>query len=179
MQNAYLPGQPWGCATIHRSCRNIRAVLDAAAGRGTRVFLTRFLSDPQAAGVWAEYNRVNREINDSPWLNELIDEIRPYAARYPLRRKSVYSCLKDPEIRRAAESAGRIVLTGVVSECCVLSTCLEAVDLGRPVVWLRDACSGIDESYESAVQKVLSGLVPLHITVMETAAYLGEPPAAV
>ena len=79
-----------------------------------------------------------------------------------------------PAVRRAAERAGRVAVTGVVSECCVLSTCLSAIDLGCCVVYLRDACSGIDNARERAVLDVLDGLSPPHVTIMDTAEYLAE-----
>lgn len=174
MQNVYRPGQPWGCASFDRVCGRIRAVLDAAAEGGASVCLTRFVNDPDGKGAWADYNAVNKAINDDPWLNALVDELAPYAAKHPVQRKSVYSSLHVPSIRGAAASAKRVVLSGVVSECCVLSTCMEAVDMGCRVVWLKDACGGIDEAYEGAVSKILDGLSPLHVALMDTAEYLRE-----
>lgn len=177
MQNVYLPGQPWGCATFRRSCGRIRALLDAAAAErdAPSVCFTKFISDPDAAGMWARYNELNREINADPWMSELVDELKPYAERCPVYRKSVYSSMAVPAVRRAAERAGRLVVAGVVSECCVLSTCMEAVDLGFHIVYLRDACSGIDASREAAVLHVLSALTPPHVTVTDVDSYLAEP----
>lgn len=175
MQNAYRPGQPWGCAAFDRACGRIRTLLDAAAAAEVppAVCLTKFVSDPNGTGTWADYNVVNKAVNDDPWLSEIAAELEPYTASCPVYQKSVYSALKIPRLREAAERAERIVITGVVSECCVLSTVMEAVDTGRRVVYLKDACSGVDESYDAAVLKILDGLSPLHIDILDTAEYIG------
>ncbi len=176
LQNAYLPGQPWGCDSIGRSIGNILALLRAAEARrdGPELCFTRFVSDPGARGVWAEYNRRNRDINENPWMNALVAELAPYAARHPLYTKSVYSSLRVPALRRAARRAGRLVVTGVMCECCVLASCLDAIDLGCHVLYLPDACSGDDAVMEERVRNVLKGLSPLHVTVLDTAAYVQE-----
>lgn len=182
MQNAYRAGEPWGCDTFERSRTRIRQVLDAAEARGAAVCLTQFIADPNGTGTWADYNAVNKAINDDAWMNELIDELKPYAAKYPVYSKSVYSSMHIPELREAAKKAERVVITGVVSECCVLSTCLSLIDMGCRVLYLKDACSGVDEAYEAAVLKILDGMSPLHVDIMRTGEYLSgsrsSPPYA-
>ena len=56
--------------------------------------------------------------------------MKRYLRYFPLYTKSVYSSLRIPELHTAAERAGRLVVAGVMSECCVLATCMEAVDMG-------------------------------------------------
>lgn len=79
MQNVYLPGQPWGCETFYRSCGRIRTLLCAAASRTDTpdVCFTVFASDPNAAGMWAEYNKLNQAVNADPWLSEIVDDLKP------------------------------------------------------------------------------------------------------
>ena len=79
-----------------------------------------------------------------------------------------------PEVRAAAEAAERVVLTGVVSECCVLSTAFAAIDMGCHVVWLKDAVAGFDRDKERGAELMLEGLSPVHTTLMTTEEYLGE-----
>lgn len=176
LQNVYRPGQPWGCPTFDRSWENVSALLDAAGASKTppRVFLTQFVENPGATGMWAEYNRLNHDINADPWMSELVPKLKPYAERWPVCQKSTYSSMPIPEVREAAETAERVVITGVVAECCVLATAMEAIDMGCHVVYLRDAASGVDDEAEAAVVKVLEGLSPPHVTVMTTAEYLKE-----
>ena len=168
MQNVYRPGQPWGCRSFDRACRNIRKLLETSP---SLVRFTKFVENPRPYGVWKEYNLVNREINGNPWMNAIADELSDFARRYPVLEKSVYSSMKIPEIRDAASGGRAVVLTGVVSECCVLSTCMGAIDLGVHVVYLRDACAGDGPDTEAAVENILSRL-PLHVTLCDTADYI-------
>lgn len=176
MQNVYRPDQPWSCGTFDRSCERILTLLRAAetAEAAPQVCFTQFLCDPNATGAWADYNEQYREICAAPWLNEITDTLMPFLARWPLYTKSTYSSLRIPELRSAAARAGRVVLVGVMSECCVLATGMEAIDMGCRVVWLRDACSGADEPREEGVIDILEGLSPPHVQIMDTDAYLRE-----
>ena len=176
MQNVYLSGQPWGCDSISRSIQNIQMLLRIAEAETNppAVCFTRFLSDPDATGAWKDYNIKHRDINANPWLNEITDELKPYLRYFPLYTKSVYSSLRIPELHTAAERAGRLVVAGVMSECCVLATCMEAVDMGCHVVYLQDVCSGDNAAMEASALNILKGLSPLHVVIMDTPDYIGE-----
>ncbi|MFR7376352.1 MAG: isochorismatase family protein [Oliverpabstia sp.] len=79
-------------------------------------------------------------------------------------------------MRQAARKADRIILTGVVSECCVLSTFFEGIDLGCKLIWLTDATSEAPEPdpAEAKPQHILQGLSPLHVEFMTTEEYLTQ-----
>ncbi len=79
-----------------------------------------------------------------------------------------------PQIKEPAKKAGRVVLTGVVAECCVLCTALEAMDMGCKVIYLRDCISGFTKEKEAATELILSGLSPLHVQIMTMQEYLDE-----
>lgn len=74
----------------------------------------------------------------------------------------------------AARQAGRVVVTGVVAECCVLSTVLALMDAGIYVVYLTDGVSGLSREKEAATELILSGLSPLQIALMTTDEYLAS-----
>lgn len=141
------------------------------------VMLTRFIAPPEedAIGVWHDYNNVNKEINDDHVMEEFIPEIAEYVEDFPYYDKSTYSCFSHPYIRAAADRAmvhgGDIVLMGVVSECCVLSTFFQGADLGYRFVYLRDACAGLNDETEKATLKILEGLAPLHVRIMTAEEY--------
>lgn len=144
------------------------------------VLLTRYIApaDEDAQGVWADYNRENRTINENPVMNEFIPAIARYVEEFPYIDKCTYSCFSNEYVRVAADRSmvhgGRIVLSGVVAECCVLSTFFEGTDAGYRFVYLTDACAGVDTESERAVQTILQGLSPLHVELMTTAEYIAE-----
>ena len=170
MQNVYLPGQEWACPSMPDAIRNIRALLDAENVGDT--VLTRFVAPEDPAGTWKDYNVENAAVNADPWLNELVEELQPYAKRYPVLNKSVYSSMKIPELVARAKAAEHIVLTGVVAECCVLSTMMEAIDQGHSVIYLYDCISGQTEANEQAIKKIAESFAPLHTLVMSSEEYL-------
>lgn len=183
LQKVYMPGQPWACGNIPGAVLNVSKLLDRVIDMedaAPSAMLTRFIAADQedAEGVWAEYNKVNREINENPVMEEFIPGIARYVEEFPYFDKCTYSCFSQPYVRAAADKAmvhgGDIVLTGVVAECCVLSTFFQGADLGYHFIYLTDACAGLDDETEAAVKKVLEGLSPLHVELMTTEEYLNR-----
>lgn len=182
MQKVYLPGNPWACAHVNEAAQQIETLLDHVLELrdAPNVLLTRYIApaDEDAQGVWADYNRENRAINENPVMNEFIPAIARYVEEFPYIDKCTYSCFSNEYVRVAADRSmvhgGRIVLSGVVAECCVLSTFFEGTDAGYRFVYLTDACAGVDTESERAVQTILQGLSPLHVELMTTAEYINE-----
>ena len=157
LQNVYTEGQPWACCHIRQAARNIRRLLDA-----------------QPEGMWREYNRVNAAVNADAFANAMLPEMAPYLERYPLLDKSVYSSFSIPKVREAAARADRVVVTGVVAECCVLSTVLAGIDLGHRMVYLTDAVAGVTPESEAQAEAIVSYLTVPHTEVLTTGAYLEQ-----
>ena len=65
-------------------------------------------------------------------------------------------------------------MTGVVSECCVLATAFQAIDMGYPVIYITDASAGCSDEMEDAVIKVLSELDYVQTTILDTEGYLNR-----
>ena len=172
MQNVYTAGQDWACWRIQKAADSILRLLSSGAFED--VIFTRFLASESPAGVWKDYSRVNDAINRDPWKNEMMAEFAPYLKRYPLLTKSVYSSFAIPEVQKAALSADRVAVAGVVAECCVLSTVLAGVDMGIPILYLKDAVSGLTAESERAALDILSGFSPLHLRILSSSDYLSE-----
>ena len=129
------PGSPWaapGFAAVHPAIRRLTA---AFAGR---VVHTRFVAPAEPTGAWV-----------------------PYYAQFPFARTSpdapLYALLDDPDGAPVLDATtfgkwgpelaalagdGPLVLAGVSTDCCVLSTALPAADAGVPVQVVTDACAG-------------------------------------
>lgn len=170
MQNAYLKEGEWACLDTPGAAQRISSIIEKKVCR--EVIFTEFLASPSANGVWIDYNKVNQKVNEDSWANDMIESLKPYLSQYPLYSKSVYSSLAIPEVFAAAKMADRVVITGVVAECCVLSTVLELIDAGIYVIYLTDGVSGLTKEKENATELILSGLSPLHLSLMTTAEYL-------
>lgn len=172
MQNVYTRGQKWACLDTEGAAERISRVIDAGVCR--HVIFTRFLAAPNPEGVWADYNRQNEEVNSDAWANEMVPQLADALTRYPLYTKSVYSSLAIPEVLAAAREADTVVVAGVVAECCVLSTVFALIDAGIYVIYLTDGVSGLNREKEAAAELTLSGLAPLHLSMMTTEEYLNR-----
>lgn len=170
MQNVYTKGQEWACEGVETASASILHLLESQTPE--QVIFTQYLAPEHPEGVWKEYNEVNAAVNADPWLNEMMPEFLPWTKKYPVYTKSVYSSFAIPEVVEAAKNAGRLVISGVVAECCVLSTVLSAIDAGCKVIYLTDAVAGLSEASRKETEKIISYFAPLHTELMTTEEYL-------
>jgi nicotinamidase-related amidase len=76
-----------------------------------------------------------------------------------------------PELAARAGGA-RLVLAGVSTDCCVLSTALAAADDGVEVQVVADACAGVDDESHAKALDILRLYSPL-VEVVTMADVLG------
>ncbi len=172
MQNVYTKNQAWACLDTEGVAKRIGELTEKSISKN--IILSEYLPAENPVGTWKDYNRVYSEINSNKWLNELVPEMKKLTGKYPLYSKSTYSSMNIPQIRSQAIKAERVVLTGVVAECCVLYTALEAMDMGCKVIYLKDCISGFTKEKEQATELILSGLSPLHVQMMTMQEYFDE-----
>ncbi|MCR5834938.1 MAG: cysteine hydrolase [Lachnospiraceae bacterium] len=170
MQNVYSKGQQWECENFDCALFNINKLLECMPKED--VIFTRYIASESPTGVWKDYNRENESVNNNEWLNEIADALKENSKKYACYDKSVYSSLSIDEIKTKMQEKTCVVVTGVVAECCVLSTVMDLIDEGVYVVYLKDAIAGINEETEKATLKILEGLAPLHLKIMGIEDYL-------
>lgn len=178
MQNVYAEGGEWFCPFINTAAKNIVRVIEETKGGNSNVsevIFTKFIASDNPVGTWVTYNEENKAVNDSVYANEIIEILKPYINDYAVYEKSEYSSLSIEAIKNIVSKYidnGRVVVSGVVAECCVLATVMGLIDMGAEVIYLTDAVAGIDDVTQNAVLKVLEGLDPLHVRRMTTNEYM-------
>ena len=172
MQNAYAEGGVWQCRGVEQCSANICRILENV--KDEKVLLTKYVAPDNPVGVWKDYNEINREVNEDSFANELMPEYLPYVEKYPCIDKDTYSAAYNKQVRDAAKAAKRVVLTGVVAECCVLATAMSLIDMGCYVVYIKDAVAGISRRTCDATELVLRGLDYVHTKIMTTDEYVKE-----
>ncbi len=172
MQNVYTKGQKWECLNTEGAADNVNLLI--SQNICADVIFTRFIASDTPHGIWKNYNIQNEKINSDKWANEMLPQLSDALKKYPLYTKGVYSSLAIPEVLAAAKKADRVVIAGVVEECCVLSTVFSLIDAGIYIVYLTDAVSGLDNEKEQAARLVLSGLSPLHLSIMTVKEYMAS-----
>lgn len=154
---------------------------DASAGStrlrpafGSRVALTRFVAPANPAGAWVPYYRdwPFALVPDDDPLYELMPE-------FPVDDATVITRTTFGKWDEAASAAlGQptdIVLCGVSTDCCVLSTALAAADAGVRVRVAADACAGLSDVDHRRALDAMALYAPLIeiTTVDEVLASLG------
>lgn len=172
MQNVYKKGGKWQCLDTEGAACRINRIINSGMNN---VVFTRFIANEEnPSGVWKDYNIKYESVNHDSYANEMVDELKEQLKKFPLYTKGVYSSLAIPEVLEECKKADRVVVCGVVAECCVLSTVMALMDEGIYTVYLTDGVSGLDEPKEEATKLIFSGLSPLHVKMMTTDEYIAE-----
>lgn len=172
LQKVYAEGEPWACRETDRVCERVVRLIDS--GKPDKIIFTRFDAPEHPVGRWAEYNRAFADINADPRLAEMMQPIAEISKDYPVYSKQTYSSLTIPEVAAAAAAADRVLVTGVVAECCVIATAMALIDAGCEVIYLKDAVAGQSAAFEERVEEILGALAPVHTRVMTVAEYLAQ-----
>ncbi len=173
MQNVYKEGAPWGCRNTDEVIRKIRKLADS--GLPEQVIFTRFDAPQNPHGTWQAYNEEFADINSDIFLNEMMEELQPYAEKYPVYSKDTYSSYSIKEVRDAVKEADRVLLTGVVAECCILATLESLIDAGVKVLYLKDAIAGQTSEFEAVIEKIAKSFSTIHTEVITVEDYLHRP----
>ena len=143
MQRVFAdPESAWATPGYASASAGIRRLLPAFAGA---TVYTRFVAPAAPAGAWIPYYR--------DWPDQLRPEGDPIwdiTAEFAVGDAPVVSAPTfgkwGPDLAAATGGAERLVVTGVSTDCCVLSTAIAAADAGRFVVVPEDACAGLSDA---------------------------------
>jgi nicotinamidase-related amidase len=144
---------------------------ELAAAFAPQVTLTRFVAPATPTGAWLDYYAQWPFALQPPdaALYDVVAGFPPARTIAPGITATTFS--KWGPRLAAAVGTRTLLLTGVSTECCVLSTALAAADAGVAVQVVRDACAGVDDRSHAAALDVVAGYGPL-IEVVDAAAVL-------
>jgi nicotinamidase-related amidase len=122
------------------------------------VTFTRFVAPAEPAGAWRDYYRdwsFALQPPDAP-LWDVVPELEPTRPTVDAPTFSKWG----PELA-ARVGSSMLLLAGVSTDCCVLSTAVAAADAGVPVQVVGDACAGVDEASHRKTLDILALYAPL------------------
>ncbi len=157
MQRVFAePGSPWRAPRFGEIVTRVQAL---AGAHGDRVTFTRFIAPARPAGAWQRYYEQWPFALQPPdaVLYDLVDE---FAAH---RGRTLDATTFGKWGPALADRAGQapLVLAGVSTDCCVLSTALAAADAGMQVRVVADACAGADDGSHAKTLDILRLYSPL------------------
>lgn len=185
MQPLFAPGGAWpvpGLETLLPPCARLLAHAPGA------VAFARFIpaASPEAApGQWRHYYRRWPEVTGTrlpPAQLDVLEPLRRLAPHAPVIDKAGYSAFEAPALpallaRRGVET---LVLSGVETDVCVLSTALAAVERGLRVILAEDAVASAEPAMHTAALAILRSRFEDQVEIAPVAAILAHwpPPAA-
>lgn len=142
-----------GCAEL---VPTIERLADAF---GDRVVFTRFVpfdEPPGPRGAWADYYALHPFFL-RPEAQGLTHLVEPFASREVTTLAAPTFSKHGPRLEALAGPERTIVLCGVATDCCVISTALPAADAGLRVRVVADACAGMTIATHGAAIAVMAG----------------------
>ncbi|MFJ3319775.1 cysteine hydrolase family protein [Curtobacterium sp. NPDC086286] len=152
MQEVFTGESPWATGRFDHAAAGIERLLPRFTGR---TVFTRFVAPEHPRGAWVPYYR-DWSFALVPDTDPLWDLTEPFATAAADRRDAVVTETTfgkwGTRLQAVTGDHPHLVLVGVSTDCCVLSTALAAADAGATVTVVADACAGAsDEDHERAL----------------------------
>ncbi|PUA79795.1 cysteine hydrolase family protein [Nocardioides currus] len=163
------PDSDWGSPMFPAIVEPVRRL---AAAAGPRTVVTRWVAPRPAHGSWAAYLEAwpFADVPADDRLFDVVDELADLTATVvtePTFGKW------GPGLVAVTGATPRLVLAGVATDCCVISTALAAADAGATITVVSDACAGSTPDNHQKALDVMS-LYPPQITIATTSEVLAE-----
>ncbi|HHW50175.1 MAG TPA: cysteine hydrolase [Pseudoclavibacter sp.] len=154
MQHVFAdPDSPWATPGFPQAESAVARLVQHWGAQNT--IFTRFVAPEHPRGAWLPYYEqwpFALQPADSPlW------DIVPGLAEFVVRPTVDAATFGKWSPRLAAELDGydRMLVAGVSTDCCVLSTVLQAVDAGVETLVVADACAGLTpEDHQRALDAI-------------------------
>ena len=151
------PASAWRTPEFGRAAAATETLLPAF---GDRVVRTRFVAPEHPTGAWVDYY-ADWPFALVPPTDPLYELVPPFARLDgPVVSATTFGKW-GPDLAAVVGPEAPLVLTGVSTDCCVLSTALAAADAGRQVIVAADACAGLSEADHQRALDAMALYTPL------------------
>jgi nicotinamidase-related amidase len=169
MQRVFAePDSPWLAPRFADIIEPVGKLVEAFQ---PNVVFTRFIAPAEPWGSWREYYQAWPFALQPPDADiyQLVDEFAGWSGHM---LDAVTFSKWGPQLRGHVQGSGRLVLCGVATDCCLLSTAVAAADEGVYVRVVEEACAGASEDSHRNALDILRTYAPL-IEVVGLADILG------
>ncbi|WP_020388225.1 cysteine hydrolase family protein [Kribbella catacumbae] len=149
------PESGWAAPDFHRVVKPAQELIEILS---PNIVFTRFIAPEEPAGSWIPYYEQWPFALQPPdsYAYQLVEEFQGS----PTLDKTTFGKW-GPELAEAVGPDGHLVLAGVTTDCCVLTTALAAVDAGVRVQVVADACAGVDEASHQKTLDIMRLYAPM------------------
>ncbi|HZA73982.1 MAG TPA: cysteine hydrolase [Propionibacteriaceae bacterium] len=165
------PASAWCTPDFARAASATERLLPAFTDR---VVCTRFVAPDRPTGAWVDYY-ADWPFALVPKTDPLYDLVPPFAGLGgPVVSTTTFGKW-GRDLESVVDPDAPLVLTGVSTDCCVLSTALPAADAGRKVLVVADACAGLSEVDHQRALDAMALYAPL-VTITDVDSVLRSAP---
>lgn len=169
-------GSPWAAPRFAEALPVVRALAEAAGAE--RTVFTRFVAPERPEGAWVAYYAdwpFALQPPDAP-AYRVVPGLADLAAGAPVVTATTFGKW-GPDLAAHVAPGDTILLVGVSTDCCVLSTALAAADAGVAVRVVADGCAGSDDAAHTRALDAIRLYAPLADVVDTTTAHALLTPA--
>ncbi|HJB11807.1 MAG TPA: cysteine hydrolase [Candidatus Brachybacterium merdavium] len=163
------PASDWASSFFPAAMTQIRRLATHVGPE--RTLVTRWLPTADRSTAWGDYFRAwpFADVPASHPLYELVDEARELSA-HPTIDEPTFGKW-GPQLAEIVGPHPHLLLTGVSTDCCVITTALAAADAGARLSVVQDACAASTAADGAAAMQIM-GLFPPQIDVTSSAEVL-------
>jgi len=155
---------PWAVPGCPELIPKIERLVDVF---GDRAVFTRFVPFEEPQGAWVDYYALHPFFlrPDAQGLSHLVE---PFATQGVTTLDTPTFSKYGPRLEALAAPERTIILAGVATDCCVISTALSAADAGMRARVVADACTGMTIDKHRAAVAVMAGYAGhIEVTTVE------------
>lgn len=166
------PASDWASPFWEGAWKRIREL--AAAVGPERTLLTRWLPTADRSTAWGDYFAAwpFADVPATDPLYALVDGAAELSAHPTIDEPSFGKW--GPQLAGVVGHAPQLLVTGVSTDCCVITTVLAAADAGAHVAVVADACAASAAENATAALHTMS-LFPPQVDLRSTAEVLAGP----
>jgi nicotinamidase-related amidase len=160
---------PWAAPRFGEALPVVRALAEQAGAE--RTVFTRFVAPDRPAGAWVAYYAdwpFALQPEDAPAYT-IVPALADLAAGAAVVTATTFGKW-GPDLAAHVGPGDTMLLAGVSTDCCVLSTALAAADAGVAVRVVAEACAGADDAGHARALDAIRLYAPLADVIDATTA---------
>jgi len=162
-QEVFLCVNDWHIPSFSGIIENISALANFFGG--STLFSKHVPPSTSAKGTWNDFYKNWNYIGSDATIWDIATPLK--GLKGTEFAKATYSCFGSPEFLNLINDTSHLVIAGVETDCCVMATVLDAIDLGISITVVTDAITSPSKiAHDGAIE--FFKRVPLQVLTATT-----------